>query len=231
MKIHEIIVKLQNLTDQQKKIIIIVIVLILAFIFGFFWIRSATERLNKLGEATKDIKLSEIDLPKLELPDNQIKNTEIEDWQNLKFSSYGGFEIKYPGDWTHRIYDSGIALQPNNKFEIGYEPINIGFYERGSDYCSIPFDEYVKKAGIYEIQDFDSLNEFKELKTIDGFKIYQAKWNILSAGEGENIKISLPITYFGINNENLCGGFEAFLNNEEFIDIYNKIISTFRFTK
>jgi hypothetical protein len=229
MNIREFIDKLRSLSDQKKKLVILIIVVVLSFAFGFFWIRSATERLNKLSEATKDIKLPEIDLPKVELPNNQIQGTEIADWKTYRNTEYS-FEVEYPANWTFRVYNSGVAFRPNEKpNDIDYEFINVSFVARGEDYCKIPFEDYVKKAGIYEIQNFESLNEFKELKTVDGLKIYQARWNFLSVGDNGNTKISLPITYFGIDNKNLCGGVEAFLNNEEYLDIYNKMILTFKF--
>lgn len=70
MAIIDFIIKLQNLPEQKKKAIIVIVVVVLAFVFGFFWLRSAGQRLSKLNEVTKEIKLPEIDIPKVDLPIN-----------------------------------------------------------------------------------------------------------------------------------------------------------------
>ncbi|MCX6718730.1 MAG: hypothetical protein NTY81_04010 [Candidatus Staskawiczbacteria bacterium] len=48
MKIREFIIKLQNLPEQKKKIILWTIVVILAVIMGYFWIVSAMNSLSKI---------------------------------------------------------------------------------------------------------------------------------------------------------------------------------------
>ena len=68
MRIHEFITKLQNLPDNRKKTIIWVIVIVLAIILGVFWLKSAGDRLNKLGQEAENIKLPEIEIPKVESP-------------------------------------------------------------------------------------------------------------------------------------------------------------------
>lgn len=59
--IYQFLNKLQNLPDNKKKIILWVIVGVLAAIMGYFWIKSAGERLNKMGES-----IGQINLPQLE---------------------------------------------------------------------------------------------------------------------------------------------------------------------
>jgi len=63
MNFQEFINKLQKLPDKQKKIILWVIVIILAFIMGFFWFKSAINKLEKLGEAAGNIQLPAIEIP------------------------------------------------------------------------------------------------------------------------------------------------------------------------
>lgn len=70
MTIREFIIKLQSLSDSQKKAIIIIAVVITAFVCGFIWVRLSIQRLNNLGEVTKDIKFPEVEIPKIELPAN-----------------------------------------------------------------------------------------------------------------------------------------------------------------
>ena len=61
--ISQFLNKLQNLPDNKKKIILWVIVGFLVVIMGYFWIRSAGERLNKMSES-----IGQINLPKIETP-------------------------------------------------------------------------------------------------------------------------------------------------------------------
>ena len=75
MTIHDFIIKLQSLSDSQKKAIIISAVVIVAFVCGFIWVRLSIERLNRLGEVTKDMKLPEVDMPKIELTEPQTPST------------------------------------------------------------------------------------------------------------------------------------------------------------
>lgn len=231
MNIKDFILKLQNLPEQKKKIIIWSVVILLGIIMGIFWIKLSGERLNKMGESASQIKLPEINLPKIEIPNipAEVIIDETTNWQTYKNNKYG-FEIKYPQGWTFREYNEGIAFRLMEKpNDLQGEFLNIGYYQRGSDYCKIPFADYVKIAGASEIQNYESINTFEKIITVGGNEIYKTTWNY-SDFQG-NKKISLPITYFGINNEKLCGGIGAYLNDANYLDNYNKILSTFKFTK
>lgn len=68
MNLRPYIEKLQNLPENQKKIILWVIVGILAFIMGFFWVRGAVNNFSKIGQSIGEIKMPNIDtsdMPKL----------------------------------------------------------------------------------------------------------------------------------------------------------------------
>lgn len=58
--------RLRNLPDNKKKIILWVIVGVLAVVMGFFWIKSAADKLNKLGESANQIKFPQIEIPQTE---------------------------------------------------------------------------------------------------------------------------------------------------------------------
>lgn len=75
MQIWEFVEKLRALDEKKKKAIIIVVVCILAFVGGFWWVKSSLQRLDRLGEATKDIKLPAINMPEISLPDTNLLNT------------------------------------------------------------------------------------------------------------------------------------------------------------
>ena len=60
--------KLQNLPEEQKKIILWMVVGVLAVIMGFFWIKGTINSFSKIAESAKSIKLPSVDtsdMPKL----------------------------------------------------------------------------------------------------------------------------------------------------------------------
>ncbi len=52
-KIKDLILKLQNLPENRKKIILWAIVVILGLIMGYFWINGAINNLSKIGQQVK----------------------------------------------------------------------------------------------------------------------------------------------------------------------------------
>ncbi|MEK7562091.1 MAG: hypothetical protein AAB509_00215 [Patescibacteria group bacterium] len=55
--------KLRGLSDKRKKIVLWSVVAVMAIIMGYFWIKSAADKLNKLGESVGQIKLPQIEAP------------------------------------------------------------------------------------------------------------------------------------------------------------------------
>lgn len=224
--IRNFLAKLQNLSEQKKKIVLWTIVVVLACIMGYFWISGAISNLQKAGQI-KLPKMPDINIPSMGAPLDQTT-----DWKIFNFSNYGGFEIKYPTDWTFRQYDSGVAFFPQNKASentTGNGMISVGFYSRGANYCQIPFADYVKIAGPSEIQNYESLNTMDEQTNGNGLKMYKTAWNYTDFSGDK--KVSLPITYFGSGAGKLCGSFDASLNDANYSDIYDEMLSTFNFVK
>jgi len=222
-KVKNFLAKLQSLPEDKKKIILWTIVAILAVIMGYFWVCGTIDKFSKVGLTGKNNEMPGLDessAPSLDILDN----SETADWRVYKNSKYG-FEVNYPKDWLLREYGTGVAFSPADS---GSEAINVGFYERGANYCQIPFDDYIRIAGPAEIQNYTSLNIIDGGISYNGVEMYQARWNYTdSQGVGQ---ISLPITYIEINEE-LCGSIEAFLNDNNYSDVYNKIILTFNLIK
>jgi hypothetical protein len=225
-KSKKFIKKIQELKEENKKRVLWVAVSILAIIMICFWAKTTLQRLSYLGESVKN------SLPSVSI-NTQIPTSETEKTDNWQTYTNGDYklEIKYPAGWTFRDYNSGAAFFPKDKStenETGNGYINIGFYKRGANYCKIPFDDYVKIAGPSEIQNYESLNTGEVGINDNGLEFYKITWNY-SDFRG-NKKISSPITYFETSDD-LCGSIEISLNDENYSDIYNKIISTFKFAK
>jgi hypothetical protein len=60
MKLREFILKLQNLPEKKKIIILWMIVAVLGLGMGFFWVRGAINSFSKIGESVKSINLPNI---------------------------------------------------------------------------------------------------------------------------------------------------------------------------
>jgi len=66
MNFKDFLLKLQNLPEQQKKIILWTIVGVLGLIMGYFWINSSIKRLENLD-------LSGVKLPEISTQENLNK--------------------------------------------------------------------------------------------------------------------------------------------------------------
>ena len=110
LKIKNYLEGLQNLPDNKKKIILWVVVGVLAVIMGFFWIRSAGERLNKIGESMGNINFPQMETPQINIPNITDQTA---DWKTYTNNQYG-FEIKYPEGWDMQ------ENIPNKKFVLKF---------------------------------------------------------------------------------------------------------------
>lgn len=232
MKIAEknriLLEKLRGLPEKKKKIILWATVAVFAVILGYFWVQGTIKNISKINQALQESSILKIG-ESLKTTDNQqileVK-TGTEDWQTYKNEEYG-YEIKYPTDFAFREYISGVAFyQKDNKNESG--DINVGFYKRGENYCSISFDDYVRIAGPSEIQNYESLNSIEKITNSSGTETYIASWNYVDLQGNE--KVSLPIAYFNAGVK-ACGTIEAFLNSDSYPEVFAKMISTFKFVK
>lgn len=59
-KFRNFIIKLQNLPEQKKKIVLWTIVSVLAVIMGFFWIKGGINTFSELGQNLQSVKLETI---------------------------------------------------------------------------------------------------------------------------------------------------------------------------
>lgn len=145
------------------------------------------------------------------------------------------YSVKYPTNWTFREFPdsqngAGFRLleKPN---EIQYEVININFSNRALDSQNIPFEEYVKKAAIEDIQNYQSLATIDQVVTQTGLVGYKTTWNVIPImGNTTKTYVSLPLTYFDTKNES-GDTVQISLTDGAYLSIYNQVLSTFKFTK
>ncbi|MDD4785216.1 MAG: PsbP-related protein [Candidatus Shapirobacteria bacterium] len=144
-----------------------------------------------------------------------------------------GYSIKYLNNWAFREFPdlrSGAGFKLISDIDID-EPYTTEFIvvdARGRDgnHFNTNFDEYVKVAGTYEIEGYESLASIKKITTDTGLIGYETTW-IYSTRKGTKAT-SLPITYFNPTNSSEYT-VQVSLNDENYIDDYHKIISTFTF--
>ena len=164
----------------------------------------------------------------------QNSNTETADWKTYKNNEYG-YEIKYPMNWTFRQYPDinggitgGAGFRPSNKPDINSDFITIDSYSYGENDCNIPFSEYVKTAYAKEVGNGDqTLNSIEKIENVNGVETYKTTWKYTALNGKKGI--TLPITYFG-NSVNNCESTKLALANSGYLDIYNEMIKTFKFT-
>ncbi len=141
-----------------------------------------------------------------------------------------GYSVKYPSDWTYREFPStrdGAGFRPLDKpNDVRYEFIGIRLGKRALDSINIPFEEYVKRVAIEEIQNYQSLVSIEKVPTKDGLVGYKTTWNVRSLEGG--IQESLPITYFDYKNSS-GDTVQVSIENNDYMNIYNQILSTFKF--
>ncbi len=162
-----------------------------------------------------------------------VKNTA--DWQTYKNEEFG-YSVNYPNTWTFREFPStksGAGFRSLSSVEdIASECINIDARGTAENEYNAPFEEYVKKATVVEIQNYEKLNSIKSITTDSGLIGYETTWTYKVINGQE--KVSLPITYFENkkivqvgDNQLKYKTVQISLNNEACGKVYNQMLSTF----
>ena len=157
--------------------------------------------------------------------------SQISGWKSYVNTKYN-YSVEYPSDWTFREFPdtqmgAGFRLVSDQN-DLNHEHINIDFGRRAQDLQSLPFEEYVKRGAIEEIQNFMTLASINKVVTNSGLVGYKTTWNIQSSTNNKTY-VSEPITYFDTGDVN--GDTIQISTDKSYLDVYNKMISTFRFTK
>ena len=164
---------------------------------------------------------------------SQAKTGNWKTYANQKF----GYSINYPSSWAFREFpdaQTGAGFRPlNSPDEIASECITVDERGTAENEYNTSLDEYVKRAAIVEIQDYEKLNSIKSVTTTTGLVGYETTW-IYRAMDGQE-KTSLPITYFenkktiqAENGQLKYKTVQIILNNENCEEIYNQMLPTLK---
>ncbi len=241
-KIIKFIVRLQGLSDVQKKSILVAVLIISGLALGFWWIVSTANIISKTGKDAKMVNLPQMDAKDMEAL-NALKNLggqakdrlanvsvdslvpketsldtseDTADWQVYANSKYS-FEVKHPADWF-----TGGAVRTD-----GFEDIYISPESPKNNFAFIgeALNINISKARVgkslldeikerYGVMDVDFIKESVAVGAVDGFII-----ETICEGVGCGVKEQVFIKngYFYIL---IARGLQS-----------EKILPTFKFTK
>jgi hypothetical protein len=158
------------------------------------------------------------------------------DWQTYENAKFG-YSVDYPSSWTFREFpdtQTGAGFRPlSSPDDIASECVAADARGTAENEYNTPFDEYVKRAAVVEIQNYEKLNSIEPVTTTSGLVGYKTTW-IYRTFSGQE-KISLPITYF--ENEKIVQAgngqlkyktVQITLNNEDCEETYNQMLSTLK---
>ena len=155
--------------------------------------------------------------------------TNISNWKTYTNTTYG-CSIKYPSDWIIREFSdpkTGATFRPSSKpNDYQYEYISINRYGKVAfeGQTNLTFEEYVKKAGA-EIQNYGEYISMKRIVTDSNIVGYTATYN-MSSSKSDKKSESSPRTFFEIPGDN-AATIQVVLDNKEYTETYNKMLSTF----
>lgn len=207
--------------DKKSWKTIFVAIAVIALLAGFFfYIFKIKSNNNLIVEPSATPVASQV-------PD--IIDEDVIDWQTYT-NSKAGYSIDYPNTWTKRESSDGLgaAFQPEglSDGESNFFILISVMKKTLSEDLNQTFEEYAKTAGPQEIQNFQSLSSIKKLTTKFGIIGYTVIWDVASI-RGNEVNQSLPFTYFEKPDDKTVT-IQVVLEDENYLDIYDQMISTFQ---
>ncbi len=152
------------------------------------------------------------------------------DWKTYTNSAYK-FSLNYPNDWS---FKESISASTNKTGDISFSSattksqLSVSVITDQFDsklYPNMTFEDFLNKYP-GPVENYNGVSNLKKINTQNGTLGYQITYN---ATNRDNSKyISLPVVYFKIN-DTTNNYIEFILNDSNYIDSFNKIISTFKF--
>lgn len=149
------------------------------------------------------------------------------DWKTYSNTEYK-YAVNYPATWSVREFPdpkTGATFKPPDSEEevITIDAMGQVWDERGA----IPFEEYIKTAGMQEIQGYLSLNSSEEVVTKYGLKGFKTTWNVSSLAGEEYI--AQPRTYFPLPEKYGNKTLQLSLEDDNYAQIYNQMLETIEY--
>ena len=154
--------------------------------------------------------------------------TNTANWKTYTNAKYA-YSIQYPDNWYNSEFTekTGSAFASSGILDnSGSEEVKVNAIAKISDSNNLSFADYVQVAGIKEFG-YTKLAFIKPITTASGLSGYETTWVISSNGQTST---TLPITYFEIPNDKTAT-IEVFLYNAEDMNVYETMLSTFKFTQ
>lgn len=152
-----------------------------------------------------------------------------ENWLTYRNETFG-YSLNYPDNMTVREFPDTGTGAGFSLIDGENECITVAARETIEAEKDTPFEQYVTRAALIEIQDYQSLNSIEEIKTAQGLVAYRTTWVYNFLGRGE--EVSRPISYFdgpgeidGINYKTI----QISLEDESCREIYDQMLPTFSF--
>jgi hypothetical protein len=161
-----------------------------------------------------------------------VVQDETAGWKTYTNSKYG-YAVKYNNDWVFTEFPEADGAKFALKNATATEPrdnkahdIVISLMPRAMMDQKIPFADYVKIAGIQEIQNYESLASIEKITTKSGLTGYKATWNVQTMGQPVgNTFVSSPFYYFDSGNKN-GDTIQIRCEGDEFLDACDKMAQT-----
>ncbi|TSC87784.1 MAG: hypothetical protein G01um10145_965 [Microgenomates group bacterium Gr01-1014_5] len=210
------------------EIIVIIGILVLVAIGGAYYFGTQKNNINSTSSPFPVSQASPTTVDETANPDSIGANWKTYINQKSKFS------LKYPLNWSIiKQTDETVSLAPADKLnEYSYGVIEVSInpktgIEKGSSNLSL--EEYIKKFAVEEIQGLDKVASMKKItneKTV-GYKVV---WNLVEGSPAQSK--TLTIAYFErfADPEHIARFGWIIQEKAEYENIYNEMISTFKFT-
>lgn len=213
-KIRNFIVKLQNLSDKKKKIILFSIIAISAIILLFFNIKSTGNSISKIGESVKTIDFPTIDFSE---PNSNFQNNELNsgvEMSNIEINNFTSSESdgifqNQNSDW--HASNASPALQLNSSLGGGRSDAGWQTYKNELHGFAIdhPKEWYIDENQTTGLDIWLEKKVEKEVADIHIEVVSKTK-NIKSAQEGMNYIVSQMKDVIKLEEKIMIGNYEAY---------------------